>query len=580
MKQAILSQKGNSLLAYALSRLSPDVFSHPVWTRFAEEQAVKSPNPAEDLLNAARNVQETDPGAACQMLLICAVYQNRTGQPFQAIKTSRQAISLAEQSKLAREMIWALWGACVIWIQQGNYEQATSNMVDLQEELSKQNEWILADFIDVLKHAFTQDGMIQNRREFTLLQRDASDDPITLFMDWLHDWGFLSKHLESEIGSIPTIPAPNRLMGLQPFFSTHNLQGDWRTWMLAIRSELNLQWVEHQTVPPKRQFSLWGSMLNSLWCSVSEQKFDGEAPDEVHLTPGMLIDPIPSITDHLSASSELSQRKPASRKAGGEIRQLAEHSTDLIPITVHMLGTFSVTVQDLKLKLPPSRGLAVLKYLLLHYKKKVGREVLMDVFWPDAAPETARNSLNVAMHSLRKALRTAIFLPVIVFQDGAYGLESNLQVWLDVEEFEKCVKTGQRLEARGHLTSAVSEYESAISLYQGDFLEQNLYDEWTVLERERLRIAYLDTLDRLSQIYFSHGHYAACITVCQLILAHDRCREDAHCLLMRCYSRQGQYHLARRQYQVCVDALRVELEVEPSPETKQLYKQIGQREPV
>jgi DNA-binding SARP family transcriptional activator len=124
----------------------------------------------------------------------------------------------------------------------------------------------------------------------------------------------------------------------------------------------------------------------------------------------------------------------------------------------------------------------------------------------------------------------------------------------------------------------VTEYEAAISLYQGDFLEQNPYEEWTLLDRERLRVAYLDTLDRLSQIYFSQERYAACITVCQLVLARDRCREDAHCLLMRCYSRQGQYPLALQQYQRCVEALRDELDVEPAPETTQLYEALRRRE--
>jgi DNA-binding SARP family transcriptional activator len=95
-----------------------------------------------------------------------------------------------------------------------------------------------------------------------------------------------------------------------------------------------------------------------------------------------------------------------------------------------------------------------------------------------------------------------------------------------------------------------------------------------MLEREHLRVTYLDTLDRLSQIYFDEERYSACIYVCRLLLDRDRCREDAHCLLMRCYSRQGQYHLALRQYQNCVEALQVELAVVPAQETKQLYEQI------
>jgi DNA-binding SARP family transcriptional activator len=204
----------------------------------------------------------------------------------------------------------------------------------------------------------------------------------------------------------------------------------------------------------------------------------------------------------------------------------------------------------------------------------------MDKSWPDADPETARNSLNVAIHSLRQHLRTVSDVPLIVFEAGSYGLAPNLQVWIDVEEFERAHKTGHRLETTNQLAAAVAQYECAVSLYLGDFLEENPYEEWAILDRERLRIAYLDTLDRLSQIYFKEEHYSACRTACQLILIKDPCREDAHCLLMRCYSRQRQPHLALYQYQVCVEALRGELQVEPAPETTQLYNRIRRREPV
>ena len=238
-----------------------------------------------------------------------------------------------------------------------------------------------------------------------------------------------------------------------------------------------------------------------------------------------------------------------------------------------------MSIKDTEAKLPGSRSLSLLKYLMLHHKQTTPREVLMDVFWPDAAPETARNNLNVAMHGIRKALHQVIDFPVILYRDGAYSIAPNLQVWLDVEEFERCVKTGQRLESRNQ-SAPVSEYETAVSIYQGDFLEENPYEEWTVLERERLRVMYLDTLNRLSQIYFSHEYYATCITACRHILSRDLCREDTHCLLMRCYSRQGQQHLALRQYQVCVEALRLELDVSPAPATKQLFEQIRQHRQV
>lgn len=197
----------------------------------------------------------------------------------------------------------------------------------------------------------------------------------------------------------------------------------------------------------------------------------------------------------------------------------------------------------------------------------------MDVFWPDAQSETARNNLNVAIHAIRRVLRGVIDLPAVVYRDGAYSIAPDLQVWLDVEEFERLVSAGQHLESRNQL-AAVAEYEAATSLYQGDFLQENPYEGWTVLTRESLRMAYLNTLDSLSRIYFNQERYAACIMACQRILDRDRCREDAHCMLMRCYNRQGQDHMALRQYQACVEALRLELDVGPAPATKRLFQQI------
>jgi DNA-binding SARP family transcriptional activator len=250
-------------------------------------------------------------------------------------------------------------------------------------------------------------------------------------------------------------------------------------------------------------------------------------------------------------------------------------------LAAHLLGDFRVTVNDRPIeKWPKGKGQAVFKYLLTHRDRPTPRDVLTETFWPGAEPEAARNRINVAVHSLRQALKSVTDVAVIVYEAGAYGLNPALRPWLDVEEFERRVQAGRRLEAQNQLRAAVAEYEIATSLYQDDFLADDLYEGWPVLTRERLRVAYLDTVDRFSQICFSQDNYAACVTLCQLILTRDRCREDTHCRLMRCYSRQGQDHLALRQYQSCVEALRAELDVAPAPATKELFEQIRQHKRV
>jgi DNA-binding SARP family transcriptional activator len=348
--------------------------------------------------------------------------------------------------------------------------------------------------------------------------------------------------------------------------------------MLAIRGELRLQWKRGYFPTSTRKLSLWGTILSFLHAFIHRREIDTQVPDGFYQAQDIPL--LPPVKDNPPPIPPKSTRKAREKTQTSQKRRGARRGTSNVSITVHMLGTFRLTIGDAPVKIPSSRSLSLFKYLLIHHKQTIPREILMDKFWPDADPETARNSLNVAIHSLRQHLRSASEAPLIVFEAGSYGLAPNLQVWIDVEEFERAHKTGLRLETTNQLAAAVAEYECAVSLYQGDLLEENPYEEWTVLDRERLRIAYLDTLDRLSQIYFKEERYSACRSACQLILIKDPCREDAHCLLMQCYSRQRQPHLALYQYQVCVEALRSELQVEPAPETTQLYNRIRRREQV
>jgi len=250
-------------------------------------------------------------------------------------------------------------------------------------------------------------------------------------------------------------------------------------------------------------------------------------------------------------------------------------------LTAHLLGPLRLALNDVPVDNWPSRrGRALLKYLLTHRDPWPPVEVLMDVFWPDATPEAARNSLHVTVHRLRRALRTAGDVPVIILDDGVYRLHPGLQLWVDVDEFDHHVRGGRLFEAGGDLAGALSEYELATALYQGDFLADDRYEEWPILTREHLRLTWLDTVERLSRLYFGQGRYASCATLCQHIVECDPGREDAHRRLMRSYSRQGQLHLAVRQYRICVEALHAELGVDAARETFDLHERIRRREPV
>ena len=129
-------------------------------------------------------------------------------------------------------------------------------------------------------------------------------------------------------------------------------------------------------------------------------------------------------------------------------------------LSVHLLGRFQVRLDDVAVgDWPSGRGRSLFKYLVTHRDPWPRREQLMDAFWPQAAPAAARNSLNVAVHGLRRAFRASAEVPVVVLEDGAYRLGPQLRLWLDVDEFEGHVAGGRRLDAAGDLDGAAAEYE-------------------------------------------------------------------------------------------------------------------------
>jgi len=162
----------------------------------------------------------------------------------------------------------------------------------------------------------------------------------------------------------------------------------------------------------------------------------------------------------------------------------------------------------------------------------------------------------------------------ILYQAGSYRLNPDLDLWVDVDEFEDRATRGFQLHSAGELPAAATELARAASLYRGAYEEDDPFAETAILTRERLRVLFLEVLDRLGDVAFVQGRYDECISFAQTMLVHDRCREDAHRRIMRCYGRQGRTDLALRQYQACVAALGAELQVEPSAASTELHEEI------
>lgn len=247
-------------------------------------------------------------------------------------------------------------------------------------------------------------------------------------------------------------------------------------------------------------------------------------------------------------------------------------------LAVHLLGHARMTLDGQVVpSIKSQKGMGVLAYLLYHHPKPVPREVLMERFWADVLPESARNSLNVAWYSVRKAFQQLDpTLDPVVFEQGSYHLHPDWTYAVDVQTFLQQWHLGRSLAHQQGLAAAAEAYQRMVDQYRGDFIEQFPYLEWVSGERENLREIYLSALERLCQYQCQQGQYGAACLLGQELLRQDACREGIHRYVMLAHYRLRQRNRALKQYEACCATLQAELGVSPAPLTQQLAEAMRQ----
>jgi len=242
-------------------------------------------------------------------------------------------------------------------------------------------------------------------------------------------------------------------------------------------------------------------------------------------------------------------------------------------VSALLLGPLELTVAGRRVvRWNSLKARAVFQYLLIHHDRPVRRDVLMDLQWPNHTYTSARNNLNVALYSLRNTLEgPSQGLQPIVYKDGCYVLNPDLEWWIDRDEFFSALKEAQVARTSDSPRKAIHHYRKAVQLYRGPLFDDDLNGDWYLPEQRHLNELYLQALESLGDIYFDLGELSSAEQFGQLALANDPCCEPVHRLLMRCYASEHKQQLVCRQYRICVDALRDELGVPPGAETLRLF---------
>jgi DNA-binding SARP family transcriptional activator len=248
-------------------------------------------------------------------------------------------------------------------------------------------------------------------------------------------------------------------------------------------------------------------------------------------------------------------------------------------IFLRCLGSFALEVRGLPLRVRLSgKPAALLKFLAARGRVPATRDQIIEALWPDCDGDAAVRRLRVALHELRRALLAAVNPDTVIkYRRGCLVLGSAGRLGLDIELFETEWRRGVQLERQARIPEAMQAYAAAEAFYGGDFLEEDPYEEWTLLRREFLRDAHLDMLGKLAANAFAHHGYSECNALCQRLLESDPCQEEAYRLLIRSHLASGQPARAQRWYEICGQVLKRELDLEPSQGTSALVEHIARR---
>jgi len=240
----------------------------------------------------------------------------------------------------------------------------------------------------------------------------------------------------------------------------------------------------------------------------------------------------------------------------GSLREMERRDTVRSPVqsdlAVSLLGGFEALRNWRPVPIPMS-GQRLLAYLALR-GGALPRMHVAGTLWLDAPEARAAASLRSALWRLRQA-----GLPLV--DATASHLRLAARVRVDVQDLSERAEEVLRLprDPAAHLRALASHGE----------LLPGWYEDWVVMERERLRQLQLRALETLATALLAAGKPGDALEAALAAAADEPLRESAHRLVIKAHLVEGNFAEAVRQYRLFRSLIRDEPGLE-SPEMRQL----------
>lgn len=219
---------------------------------------------------------------------------------------------------------------------------------------------------------------------------------------------------------------------------------------------------------------------------------------------------------------------------------------------------------------------ALLAYLAYHRQHSQARDVLIEMFWPDTAPESGRHNLSHALSSLRHQLEPPGVPAGTVIIADRFSVELNPEAFTtDVADFEHALRLATQARNTPEQKPLLMQ---ALEKYKGSLLP-DYYEDWIAPEQERLAQRFQQAATQAMALLEKAGELEIALNLAQRAVSLDPLREEANRELIRLLTVTGQREAALRQYREYARALDQVLGEEPGRALRQMALQLEAEAP-
>jgi DNA-binding SARP family transcriptional activator len=237
------------------------------------------------------------------------------------------------------------------------------------------------------------------------------------------------------------------------------------------------------------------------------------------------------------------KERPTRAMNGHEIGWTVANPEQLDAV-VHLFAGPYVTVGTERREVP--EGSKQLLALVALRRRRIERRQAAGTLWPFGDEERAAGNLRSALWRLRRA-----GINVLVADKWSLALGHDVQVDLHLME-QWAARLIEGRVAMGDLAVSPSVAD-ALDLLPG------FYEDWALMERERIRQRTLHALEALSERLTAVGRFADAIEAAILATNAEPLRESAQRTLIRAHIAEGNLTEARRSYRAYHDLVHREL---------------------